>query len=53
MGCGDACPLVRARHREAWNIPDPKEMPPAQYRQIRDLIEAKVKELLEAQGLVG
>jgi arsenate reductase (thioredoxin) len=23
MGCGDACPLVRARRREEWNIPDP------------------------------
>src|SRR5262245_19273155 len=22
MGCGDACPLVRARRREDWNIPD-------------------------------
>jgi arsenate reductase (thioredoxin) len=46
MGCGDECPLVRARRREEWLIPDPKEMPPEQYRQVRDLIEAKVKELL-------
>ena len=46
MGCGDACPLVRAERREEWNIPDPKEMPPEQYREVRDLIERKVKELL-------
>jgi protein-tyrosine-phosphatase len=46
MGCGDACPLVRAGRREEWNIPDPKEMPPEQYRQVRDLIAQKVKELL-------
>jgi arsenate reductase (thioredoxin) len=46
MGCGDACPLVRAKRREEWQIPDPKEMPPDQYREIRDLIERKVKELL-------
>jgi protein-tyrosine-phosphatase len=46
MGCGDACPLVRADRREEWDIPDPREMPPEQYREVRDLIERKVKELL-------
>ena len=46
MGCGDACPRVRAGRREEWNIPDPKEMSPEQYREVRDLIEAKVKQLL-------
>lgn len=46
MGCGDACPLVRARRHEEWNIPDPKEMPPEQYRQVRNLIEQKVKQLV-------
>jgi protein-tyrosine-phosphatase len=46
MGCGDECPLVNARRREEWQIPDPKDMPPEQYRAVRDLIERKVKELL-------
>ena len=46
MGCGDSRPLVRAERRDEWNIPDPKEMPPEQYREVRDLIERKVKELL-------
>lgn len=46
MGCGDECPLVRAKHRLDWQIPDPKEMPPEKFREVRDLIEAKVKELL-------
>ena len=46
MGCGDECPLVRARRREDWGIPDPKEMPPEQFRAVRDLIEQKVKALL-------
>ena len=46
MGCGDECPLVKAKRREEWQIPDPKEMPPEQYREVRDLIERKVKELL-------
>jgi len=43
MGCGDACPFVRARQREDWNIPDPKEMTQDEFRQVRDLIETKVK----------
>jgi arsenate reductase len=46
MGCGDACPLVLARRREEWQIPDPKDMPPEQYREVRALIEQKVKDLL-------
>ena len=47
MGCGDACPLVNAKRRFDWQIPDPREMPPEEFRQVRDLIGAKVKELLE------
>ena len=46
MGCGDECPLVRAKLREDWGIPDPKHLGPDEFRQVRDLIEAKVKELL-------
>jgi protein-tyrosine-phosphatase len=46
MGCGDECPLVRAARREEWQIPDPKDMPPEKYREVRDLIERKVSELL-------
>lgn len=50
MGCGDECPLVLAKHRLDWNIPDPKEMPREQFRQVRDLIETKVRELLQTLG---
>jgi protein-tyrosine-phosphatase len=46
MGCGDACPLVRAARKEEWNIPDPKDLPDDQFRELRDLIERKVKELV-------
>jgi arsenate reductase len=46
MGCGDECPLVRARRREEWQIPDPKNMTPDEYRGVRDLIERRVQELL-------
>ena len=47
MGCGDYCPLVQATQRVDWNIPDPKELPDDEFRKVRDLIEAKVKELIE------
>ena len=46
MGCGDECPLVIAKRRVDWQIPDPKEMPREQFREVRDLIEKNVKELL-------
>jgi protein-tyrosine-phosphatase len=46
MGCGDYCPLVKADRREDWNIPDPKEMTDDGFREVRDLIERKVKELI-------
>jgi arsenate reductase len=50
MGCGDACPTVRCRRREDWNIPDPRDLPPEQFRAVRDLIEAKVRALLDSLG---
>lgn len=46
MGCGDECPFVRAKRREDWNIPDPKNLPLEQFRETRDLIEQKVKDVL-------
>ena len=46
MGCGDECPLVRAKRREDWDIPDPKDMPPEEFRKVRDLIETKVKAVI-------
>jgi len=46
MGCGDECPAVRAKVREDWGIPDPKELAAEQFREVRDLIERRVKELI-------
>jgi arsenate reductase len=46
MGCGDACPLVRAGRRVEWNIPDPKALPPDEFRAVRDLIDVRVRALL-------
>jgi protein-tyrosine-phosphatase len=45
MGCGDACPLVRARHRQDWNIPDPRDMNETQFMAVREMIAEKVRQL--------
>lgn len=46
MGCGDECPRLRAKQRENWDIPCPKEMPHEQFRKVRDLISEHVKALV-------
>ncbi|MEE8106276.1 MAG: arsenate reductase ArsC [Planctomycetota bacterium] len=46
MGCGDACPHVPAERREDWEIADPKHMDAGEFRDIRDEIETKVRDLL-------
>ena len=46
MGCGDECPFVRAKQREDWQIPDPKDLPLDEFRETRELIEQKVKDVL-------
>ena len=48
MGCGDVCPFVRARVRADWQIPDPKNLGPAEFGKVRDLIEEKVRAALAA-----
>jgi protein-tyrosine-phosphatase len=47
MGCGDACPNVRARRRVDWALPDPKGKDLPAVRAIRQDIEHRVMELLE------
>jgi arsenate reductase len=46
MGCGDACPLLPARHRLDWELPDPKHLPDDEFRAVRDRIERLVGDLL-------
>lgn len=48
MGCGDACPWMPAKKFIDWQIPDPKNMEPAGFNEVRDMIGNKVKELLAA-----
>lgn len=47
MGCGDECPLVKARHRQDWQIPDPKHMDTTEFAKVRDLIKSNVCKLIE------
>ena len=47
MGCGDSCPNVKATLKEDWELPDPRDLPPEEFHQIRDAIAEKVKHLLE------
>jgi arsenate reductase (thioredoxin) len=53
MGCGDECPLVIAGRREDWQIPDPREMSPEEFRGVRDLIENNVRKLLASLDVSG
>ena len=48
MGCGDACPFVRAKQRVDWDIPDPKTLRRERFNEVRDLIESKVKQALRS-----
>ena len=48
MGCGDACPWMPAKKFIDWEIPDPKNMEPAGFNKVRDLIKNKVTELLSS-----
>lgn len=51
MGCGDACPMINAKVREDWSIPDPKHLPVDEFRDIRDLIKSKVEAALRELGV--
>ena len=46
MGCGDECPFLPATHRLDWDLPDPKNLDDDAFRDIRDRIEALVKDLI-------
>ena len=42
MGCGDECPLIPGKRYIDWDLPDPKGLPLAEVRAIRDEIERRV-----------
>ena len=47
MGCEETCPAFPTKKIVEWQIPDPKGKPIDEIRRIRDMLEAKVKTLLE------
>lgn len=47
MGCGDECPVVRAKKRLDWEIPDPKHLDPERFAEIRDRIRQRVQQLVK------
>ena len=49
MGCGDECPLVKAKNRLDWSIEDPKNMSEIEFNKIRDIIECKVLSLIKQE----
>ena len=56
MGCGDACPIYPGREYLDWDIPDPVGQPLNAVREIRDDIEARVRDFLnriDAERLVN
>jgi protein-tyrosine-phosphatase len=38
---------VKAKHRIDWQIPDPKHMPPEEFRKVRDYIKSQISGLLQ------
>ena len=47
MGCGDACPWMPAEKFIDWQITDPRNMDAIKFNEVRDYIEAQVKELID------
>jgi len=47
MGCEESCPAVLAKKTIEWEIPDPKGKSMDVFRDIRDRIENKVRDLLK------
>jgi protein-tyrosine-phosphatase len=47
MGCEETCPAVLAKKIIAWEIPDPKGKSIDVFREVRDLVENKVRTLLK------
>ncbi len=45
MGCGDTCPYIPGKRYIDWDLPDPKGMPAAEVRRVRDEIRRRVQEL--------
>jgi protein-tyrosine-phosphatase/putative NADPH-quinone reductase len=50
MGCGEECRFISDVNRQEWNIPDPSGKPIEFMRNVRDIIEKKVANLINLIG---
>lgn len=46
----ERCPWLEGRQREDWGLPDPRDLPPAEFNRVRDEIERRVQSLLARCG---
>lgn len=46
MGCGVACPSTPSKYREDFGIDDPSGGPKSDFVKTRNIVEAKVKDLI-------
>ena len=51
MGCGDECPFIPGKRYEDWELTDPAGQPIEVVRQVRDQIEARVRDLIASLTL--
>lgn len=47
MGCGVVCPFLPCKHQEDWGLTDPSGGTIIDFRETRNLIEDKVKDLIQ------
>lgn len=47
MGCGVTCPYIPTKYKADWGIEDPSGGPKEDFEKARDIIKAKVLELIE------
>ena len=50
MGCGDECPFIPGVTLHDWPLDDPKGLPLAKVRAIRDEIHRRVDDLVSREG---
>lgn len=47
MGCGVECPYIPCKFREDWGLDDPAGKPMQVFRETREIIDKKVKNLIK------
>ena len=50
MGCGEQCPSVPGLQRDDWPLPDPKDRPLSEVREVRDEVRDRVAALIRSRN---